>query len=142
MGLRSKSQQIKAVSKAAIVPSFFNVNEPAVFGYPIMYNPVLAIPYILTPIATLLVVWLGYVVDFFQPGYIMFMSLMPIGVSEFLGTLAWQNLLIPVVGIVLGFMIYLPFFKVYERQLVEREKAAGAEVEPQVTASPEVNAGV
>jgi len=121
MGLKSKSEQIKSVSKVALVPAFFNINEPATFGYPIMYNPILAIPFILTPVITCLLVWLGYAIGFFKPAYIMMMSLMPLGVVEFLSTMAWQNLLIPVVGFVVGLIIYFPFFKAYEKQLIAKE---------------------
>lgn len=129
LGLKSKSQQIKAVSRAALIPGIFNVNEPATFGYPIMYNPVLAIPYILTPIATMLVVWGGYAIGFFQPAYVTIMSLMPLGVGEFFSSLAWQNIFIPVIGIILGVLIYFPFLKLYEWQLVEKEANAKASAE-------------
>lgn len=51
MGLRSKSKRISTVSKAALVPGIFNINEPVIFGYPIMYNSLMLIPYILCPVA-------------------------------------------------------------------------------------------
>lgn len=124
MGLRSKSEQLKAISKAAIVPGIFNINEPVAFGFPIMYNPILAIPYILNPALLVLIVWGGYAVHFFQPGYVTIMSVMPIGVGEFLTSMAWQNIFIPVVAFVVGFLLYLPFFKVYEKQLIAKEAAA------------------
>ena len=123
MGLRSKSEQLRAVSKVALIPGIFNINEPVTFGYPVMYNPILAIPYIFGTVLTALVVWLGYVIGFFQPAYIMLMTAMPLGVGEFLGSLAWQNILIPVVGIVVNGLCYFPFFKAYEKQLVEKETA-------------------
>lgn len=127
MGLRSKSEQLRAVSKVALVPGIFNINEPLTFGYPVMYNPILAIPYIFGTVLTGFVVWVGYAVGFFQPSYIMMMSVMLLGVSEFLSTLAWQNIFIPVVGIVVNGACYLPFFKAYEKQLLEKEKAAVAQ---------------
>ncbi|MEA4912421.1 MAG: PTS transporter subunit EIIC [Oscillospiraceae bacterium] len=132
LGLRSKSKQISAVSKAALVPGLFGINEPVTFGYPIMYNPILCIPYILTPIITMLLVWVGYAIGFFKPAYVLMMSLMPMGVSEFLGSLAWQNLFIPVIGIVVGLIVFAPFLKAYEKILVEKEaKAEAAETEAQ-----------
>jgi PTS system cellobiose-specific IIC component len=124
--LRGKSEQIKAVSKSAIVPGIFNINEPVVFGFPIMYNPLMAIPYILVPLVTMLLVWVGYAIGFFQPSYINLMTLMPLFVGEFLTSLAWQNLFIPIVGLVVGLLIYYPFFRVYDKQLVEQEAAAKA----------------
>jgi PTS system cellobiose-specific IIC component len=125
LGLKSaKSKQLKAVSKAAIVPGIFNINEPVTFGFPIMYNPIMAIPYILTPLITMLVLWLGYAIGFFKPAYVLIMSLLPLFMGEFLGSMAWQNLFIPIVGIVVGLIVYYPFFKVYDKQLVEKEAAA------------------
>ncbi|MFO7172551.1 MAG: PTS transporter subunit EIIC [Bacillota bacterium] len=127
MALRSKSEQLRAVSRAALIPGICNINEPVTFGFPIMYNPILAIPYILNPILVAAVVWVGYAIGFFKPAYIPVMAVLPLGVMEFLSTLAWQNLLIPVVGLVVSGLCYYPFFKVYEKQLVEREAAARAE---------------
>lgn len=129
MGLRSKSEQIKAVSKAAIVPGIFNINEPAIFGYPIMYNPVLAIPYILNPIIVMILSYIGYTTGILKPGYVLLMSLMPIGVNEFLGTMSWTNLVFVFLMIPVTMLIWYPFFKIYERQLVTKEAAARAEAE-------------
>ncbi len=129
LGLKSaKSKQLKAVSKAAIVPGIFNINEPVTFGYPIMYNPIMAIPYILTPIIIMLILWLGYSIGFFKPAYVLIMSLLPLFMGEFLGSMAWQNLFIPIVGIVVGLIVYYPFFKIYDKQLAEKE-ASGKNVE-------------
>ena len=53
MCVRSKSQQLKAVGKAGLIPAIFNISEPMAFGVPIMYNPVMAIPFILNPLIIL-----------------------------------------------------------------------------------------
>lgn len=129
MGLRSKSEQIKAVSKAALLPGIFNINEPATFGYPIMYNPVLAIPFMLNPIILALVVWLGYGIHFFKPSYILIYANLPIGFSPFLGSMAWQNIFIPVIAFAVGYLIYRPFFKAYERQLIQKEMVTNSKQE-------------
>lgn len=126
LGLRCKSEQIKGVSKIALIPGLFGINEPITFGFPVMYNPIMAIPYILTPIITMIIVWAGYMIGFFKPSYVLIMSLMPIGVSEFFGSLAWQNILIPVVGIIVGMLVFAPFLKFYDNQLFEKEQAAKA----------------
>ena len=123
MGLRSKSEQLKAVSKAALIPGIFNINEPVAFGFPIMYNPILSIGYILNPIITALILWAGFAIGFFKPAYVMIMTVMPIGVGEFLASMSWHNILIPVVAFIVGYIVYRPFFKVYERQLVKKEAA-------------------
>lgn len=127
MCMLSKSKQLKAVGRASIIPGLFGVNEPMTFGVPLMYNPMMMIPFLLNPVLCALVVWGGYAINFFQIPYIMIGSLMPIGVGEFLGTLAWQNILIPVVCFVIAGICYLPFFKAYEKKLIESEKLAEIE---------------
>ncbi len=124
MGLRSKSKQLKAVGKAGIIPILFNINEPTIFGFPIMYNPLLAIPYILNPIFVALAFWGLYAINFFKPAYIMVSGVMPLGVAEFLGAMSWQNIFMPVVAFLISYVIYLPFFKVYEKQLIDKEEEA------------------
>ncbi len=127
MGLFSKSEQVKAVSKAALLPGIFNVNEPAIFGYPIMYNPVLAIPFIFNPIITMLICYAGYALGIFKPAFISITANLPIGFAQYLTTLSWTNLLIPVIAFVVAFICYYPFFKVYEKGLIEKESAAKGE---------------
>lgn len=127
MGLFSKSEQIKAVSKAAIVPGIFNINEPATFGYPIMYNPILALPFIFNPIITMLICYFGYAVGFFKPGFTMITATLPVGVSQFICTLSWTNILIPVIAFVVAWLVYRPFFKAYEKDLCIKEAAAKGE---------------
>lgn len=127
MGLFSKSEQVKAVSKAAILPGIFNVNEPAIFGYPIMYNPVLAIPFVINPLITMLICYAGYMAGIFKPAYISITANLPIGFAQYLTTLSWTNLLIPVIAFAVAYACYYPFFKVYEKELIEKENAAKGE---------------
>ncbi len=123
--LRSKSQQLKAVGKAGVVPAVFNISEPMAFGTPIMYNPIIAIPFILNTLILVPVLYLGYAVGFFQPAYIMIMTALPVFLQEFMGTMAWQNLFIPAVAFVIGILVYAPFVKIYDRQLCEKEAQEG-----------------
>jgi len=129
MGLRSKSEQIKAVSKAAIIPGLFNINEPVAFGMPTVYNPILGIPYILAPMVITVLAWIGYATGILVPGYIVVLSLLPLGVAEFFSTLSWTNLVFPYLMIPVSMLIYYPFYKIYERQLIKKEAEAAAIVE-------------
>ena len=120
--LQSKSEQLKSVGKAGIVPAVFNISEPMAFGVPIMYNPIIAIPFILNGIISALVIWAGYAIGFFQPSYVLLLTTLPIFVGEFLSSMAWQNLFIPVVGFVVGYLVYAPFVKIYDKQCLEQEQ--------------------
>ena len=121
---RAKSEQLKAIGNASIVPGIFGINEPMVFGVPIAFNPFMAIPFILQGLVVGLIMYLAYTFNLLTPTYILMMSLMPIGVGNFFGTMDWRNfvfawLMVPVAG-----LVYYPFFRVYDAQLVEQERIA------------------
>lgn len=122
MALRSKSQRLKTVGKAGIVPMVFNISEPVIFGTPLMYNPILFIPYIFAPLVSMFVCYIGFVIGFFKPTYIMLQASLPVPFGIFAESMAWQNLLIPVVCFIVTFVIYYPFWKVYDGMLVKEEK--------------------
>ena len=137
MCMRSKSEQLKAIGKVGLIPGIFNVNEPITFGVPVMYNPLMAVPYILNVQITLLLMWAGFSVGFFQPNYIFMQGVFPLGVGEFLQSMAWQNAFIPVLAFVVAWIVYRPFFKAYEKTLVEQEAAALKEEEAEKAAVSE-----
>lgn len=125
-GTRSKSKQIRAVCSISTVPGWFGINEPMTFGMPIMYNPILCIPFVLTIPVVMLCILIGYEVGFLQPGFIPIMGLMPMGFGAYLSTLRWQNAIFDYLMLIPTGLVWFPFFKVYERQLVAKEKEAEA----------------
>ena len=126
MGLRSKSKQISAVSKISAIPGWFGINEPLTFGFPIMYNPVLCIPYVLNIPVIILCTYIGFQIGFLSPAWISISALLPMGFARYLSTLRWQNAVWDYLMIIPATLIYLPFFKVYERQLIAKEAEAEA----------------
>ncbi len=121
-GLKAKSEQINAVAKAGIIPGVFNINEPITFGYPVMYNPIMIIPYILNIVVAMVIGHFAYISGWNIPGYINVGSVMPIGVGEFLGTLSYRNTITTLVIVVVTTLIWYPFMKVYDKQLYEKEQ--------------------
>lgn len=126
MGLRSKSKQISAVAKISAIPGWFGINEPLTFGLPIMYNPVLCIPYVLNVPVVMLCTYIGYQVGFLSPAWISISALLPMGFARYLSTLRWQNAVWDYILIIPATLIYFPFFKVYEKQLIAKEAEAEA----------------
>ncbi len=126
----AKSVQNRAVGRAAIAPVCFGVNEPILFGAPMVLNPVFFIPFIFAPIAN---VWLfkffvevlgmnsfTYVLPWPTPA--------PIGI--FLGCgLQVMSLVFFACVCVLDFVIYYPFFKIYDKEVYEQEQAQEAKNE-------------
>ncbi len=130
-GLRAKSEQIKAVAKIGLVPGWFGINEPVTFGMPIMYNPVLCIPYVLNCLVVMLVTLIGYKIGFLKPGFVSITALMPMGFASFFSTLRWQNAIWDYLMIIPAGIVWYPFFKVYDNQLYKQEQEAKALEEAQ-----------
>lgn len=126
MGLKSKSKQIRAVSKAAVLPNWFGINEPVVFGFPIMYNPLLCIPYVLNIMVVMACYTLAYETGLIMPAWISIQALMPIGFGAYFSTLNPMNAIFQYIMCIPVALIYYPFFKAYEKQLVAQEEAAEA----------------
>ncbi len=128
----AKSKQLKAVGRASIVPVCFAVNEPILFGAPIVLNPVLFVPFILAPIAN---VWIfKFFVD--NLGMNAFTYILPwttpapIGLIVGTGFAKLAFILAPLLLFV-DTVLYYPFFRVYDAQLVARETAiANGEIDP------------
>lgn len=126
LGLRSKSKQISAVAKISAVPGWFGINEPLTFGMPIMYNPILCIPYVLNIPIVMLCTLLAYKVGFLQPAWISMSALLPMGFASYLTTLRWQNAIWDYLMLIPATLVWYPFFKIYEKQLIAKEAEAEA----------------
>lgn len=128
----AKSKQLRTVGRSSIIPVIFAVNEPIIFGAPIVLNPVLFVPFILAPIAN---VWLykffvdvlgmnafSYILPWTTPG--------TIGLIVATGFAKLSFFLAPLL-LVVDAVIYYPFFRAYDKQLVEREAliAEGAQLD-------------
>lgn len=121
MLLRSKSKQIKTVGKIAIVPAFFNINEPIIFGLPIVLNPLFFIPWIsaqtVNGVVTYLCMQVGLVNrTFVYPGWNI-----PTPIAQFLATMDWRAIVLALILLVVDGLIYYPFLKVFEKQKLEEE---------------------
>lgn len=123
MGLRSKSEQIKSISKVSLIPGLFNINEPVAFGMPIMYNPILCIPYVLSVPIIMFLTYLGYKSGFIQVPWILIPPMMPLGFQRYLEGLKWQNAIWDYLMVIPSAILYYPFFKIYEKQLLAKEKS-------------------
>ncbi|MGV3244542.1 lactose-specific PTS transporter subunit EIIC [Staphylococcus sp. 11262D007BW] len=118
----SKSKRNKAIGRASVVPTFFGVNEPILFGAPIVLNPVFFIPFILAPIVN---VWIfKFFVDFLGMNsfsvFLPWTTPGPLGIIMGTGFEIWAFVL-AVTLIVVDVIIYYPFFKVYDKQILEDE---------------------
>ena len=126
MGLKSKSKRISAVSKASLVPGLFNINEPAIFGFPILYNPILFIPFLINPLIIMGFMGIAYYFGLIGYPQVLIMTTLPVFVQQFLATLDWRNVVFIALMVPVMFLTYYPFFKIYERQCIDQETAEAA----------------
>lgn len=118
----AKSQEMRAVGKAAIVPVCFAVNEPLLFAAPIVLNPVFFVPFVFAPIANIWI--LKIFIDFL--GMNGFMYTLPWTVPGPIGTimgLGFQPLAFVMLALILvvDFVLYHPFFRAYDAQKCTEE---------------------
>ena len=126
MGLKAKSKQIRAVAKAGLVPGWFGINEPIAFGMPIMYNPILCIPYVLNALVIMVLYIIGYESGIIIPAWISITTLMPMGFGAYFGTLNIMNAVWVYLMLIPSALIWFPFFKIYDNQLAAKEAEAEA----------------
>lgn len=135
----TKSKRNKAIGRASVVPTFFGVNEPILFGAPLVLNPVFFIPFIFAPIAN---VWIfKFFVDVLGMNsfsiFLPWTTPGPLGIVMGTGFAFWSFVL-AIVLIVVDVIIYYPFVKVYDEQILEEElgnKEANNELQDKVAAN-------
>ena len=117
----SKVKHIKSIGRLSIVPGICGINEPVIFGGPIVLNPIFAIPFVLMPCIS---IGLGYFVQsvgFVSMGYIIDPSFTPFFAQGFLSALDIRNVIFMFVLIAISVAVYYQFFKIYEKSLIEKE---------------------
>ena len=123
---KAKSKQLKAIGRMGIIPGFFNINEPVLFGLPIMFNPILMIPYVLGTTVLGILVWIALNLGLYAPQSVFVGAALPIGILGMLETLSVKTLIFQIAMIPVTMLIWYPFFKIYDNQLVEKEAVAEA----------------
>lgn len=120
----TKSKRNRAIGRASVVPTFFGVNEPILFGAPLVLNPIFFIPFIFAPIAN------AWIFKFF---------IETLGMNSFTANLPWTtpaplglvlgtnfqvlSFILAALLIVVDVVIYYPFLKVYDEQILEEERS-------------------
>ena len=121
--VRSKNEHIKSIGKLALVPSIFNINEPIMFGTPVVMNPLLMIPFIFIPIINITIAYILTKLNIV--GHVV--TLVPWTTPAPLGALLATNLnfgamILSLIFIFTSYLMYKPFLKAYEISL-EKEEA-------------------
>ncbi|MDH2926233.1 PTS cellobiose transporter subunit IIC [Lonepinella koalarum] len=120
----ARSQQLRILGKASIAPGIFNINEPIIFGLPIVYNPYLAIPFFLSPMVTASMAYWSIKLHLVSPIIAAVPWPSPAGIGAFIGTAGdWRAALLALSCVFVSWLIYLPFVKVYDNKLFREESS-------------------
>lgn len=117
--IASKREDYRSITKVGLIPSAFNVSEPLMFGLPVVFNPLLAVPLIVVPMITTTIAYVATSVGLIAKTSALIPWTTPPILSGYLATNGdWKASVLQVILLALGVVIYLPF--VY---LTNREKS-------------------
>lgn len=124
--LIGRSRQLKELGKLGGPSGIFNVNEPIIFGLPIIMNPLILIPWLLAPVVITIITYVSMSIGLVPPpaGIIVPWTTPPI-ISGFLATgNAWQGAVLQIVNLAIVMAIWWPFLKILDKNYYENEKTA------------------
>lgn len=117
MCMRSKVKRLKAIGDVCLLPAIFNINEPIVFGAPVVWNPILMIPLCLNSIVIPSIMYFVMKIGLVPiPSAPMQMWYLPNVIQGYLATGSVMGVVLVIVLFIVSWFIWLPFFKVYEKQ--------------------------
>lgn len=120
---RSKLKEMKALGAASLLPVVFTIGEPLLFGIPIVFNAYLAIPYVLATSIAAFANWGLTAIGLVRPWIVQLPWMTPAPFQVTLGTGGdLRGLILIVVDFLIGLAVYYPFWKMYEKSLIEKEE--------------------
>lgn len=120
-----RSKQYRMVANLSIAPNVFNINEPVIFGLPIVLNPILFVPFVIGPMIITTVSYFATAIGFVPRVIAIIPWSTPPIISGLLATGgAWQAVVLQLINIFISIVIYLPFIKAADRAEIKKELAA------------------
>jgi len=120
--LKSKSAELKTLGKLSIGPAFFNINEPIIFGLPMVLNPMMMIPFIFVPVVNTIIAYSCMYFGIVGKGVIETPWTTPAPLGAALGCMDIKAGVLVIGLIILDMILYYPFFKLMEKQKLEEEQ--------------------
>ncbi|MXQ55232.1 PTS sugar transporter subunit IIC [Shimazuella alba] len=119
---RARSRQFKELGRIAGPPGLFNINEPILFGLPIILSPIMLIPFNLAPIVITIVNYFAMYFDLVaRPTGVVLPWTTPPIIQGFMITNSWTGAVLQVVDMIIAGLIYYPFIKIIDRQKYKEE---------------------
>ncbi len=124
MMMRARSAYVKSLGRTTILPSIFNINEPIIFGAPIVLNPILIIPFVVTPMLCATIAWFATELHLVNAVIVTAPWTLPGPIGAYLATGGdWRASVLNILLICVSVVVYYPFFKLYDKKQLEEEQA-------------------
>ena len=137
--LVARSQQMKTITRLGTVPGLFNINEPIIFGLPIVFNPYMIVPFCLAQLAVMLISYGAIVIGFMAPfSAIQVPWTTPPIIAGFLMN-GWQGAVVQIAGLAAATAIYFPFVKAQDNAFYKEEQSEAKEHEYKEEGTPVLN---
>ncbi|MDN7145879.1 PTS transporter subunit EIIC [Liquorilactobacillus mali] len=112
---RSHNKNLQIIGKASFLPSAFNINQSLLMGTALLYNPLLIIPFLCTPVVSVLITWIALKFNFMPPSVYPVSETTPGFLAGWLGTGgAWQAFLFSILNLIIAIVLYLPFVLLHD----------------------------
>ncbi len=121
--LKAKSERVKSIGKIAFLPSIFNISEPIQYGAPIMFNPILGIPWVIMPTVNMGIIWCAMYFGFMNKAVIMASANIPMPIFQYLCTLDWRAVVVFLIMLVFSYLLWKPFVAIYDKKCLAEEAA-------------------
>jgi len=116
--LRSRVQRLRRLAFASLAPTICNINEPLIFGIPIVMNPGLVLPFVGIPLVLATITYIAQLYGFVDRTSVWLPGAFPSVISAWLSTKGdWRSLVLVGVNIVIAFVLWTPFFHAFERTI-------------------------
>ncbi len=123
LAFRAKSEYGSKLGKAILAPSIFNINEPVIFGVPIVLNPILMIPFIFAPMVLATIAWFATKLGLVSEVVFTAPWTLPGPIGAFMATGGdWRAAVLNIVLILVAILIYYPFFVAYDKNELAKEQ--------------------
>ncbi|WP_278902898.1 PTS sugar transporter subunit IIC [Dolosigranulum pigrum] len=118
----SKSKYANTLGKTSIIPAIFNINEPIIFGAPIVLNPILIVPFVISPLVLSVIAWVATSLGFVNRVVTLAPWTLPGPIGAYLATGGdWRAAVLNIILIIIAVLIYYPFFRIYDNNLLKEE---------------------
>lgn len=126
----ARAAALRGIARIGAVPALFNINDPIMFGVPVVMNPMLAVPFVVAPLCCAVTAWAAFHFGMVTRPHLDILWTLPAPIGAFGSTGDPKALVLLALNFGMAFLIYAPFVRAYDRRMLALESQATPPVEP------------